>query len=437
MRAIEFKVGVPGFLVARSLGRVFEAALFGRLSGLRLVSRAEPPSPWPGWAKLDVLGSGICGSDLGNLTYSASPAMEPFGSFPAVPGHEILARVAEVGPGVTRVRPGDRVTVDPVISCAVRGFTRESACPSCAEGRPGTCAVAGEDGEGLEGGEALSRGMTIGYHRDLPGGWGESMLAHETQLFPLRPGISNRAGVLIEPLAIGVHAVLNAPPPPDQNVLVVGSGPIALGTIWALRATGFAGPIVAQTKRDHEERLARLFGADEVVRPGVEARQALVATGALAYQPIVGEEVFAGGGFAQIYDCVGSEGSLSQSLRFAAPRARVVMLGCAGELRKLDLTFLWAREIELRGFVVYGREQWRGEERHTFDVTQELLLESDAPVEEMVTHVFPLDEYRTALSAAANRSRSEAVKVVLTPTDEGLPAGEEVGPRRLPDSHAG
>ncbi len=428
MRAIEFNVSVPGFLMARSLGRVTEAAVFGRWSGLRMRERPDPGAPEPGWARLEVLGCGICGSDLGNLTYSTSPAMEPFASFPAVPGHEILARVVEVGPGVTRARPGDRVAVDPVISCTVRGFSPEASCASCREGRPGTCAIAGEDGDQGVGGGELSRGMTIGYHRDLPGGWGESMLAHESQLFPLRPGISNRAGVLIEPLSIGVHAVLNAPPPEDENVLVIGSGPIAFGTIWALRATGFRGAIVAQTKREHEERLARTFGADEVVRPGVEARQALVATGAMAYQPIIGEEVFAGGGFAQIYDCVGSESSLQQSLRFAGPRGRIVMLGCAGELRKLDLTFLWARELEIRGFVVYGREHWRGEERHTFEVTQELLLESGSPVEEMVTHVFPLEQFRTALSAAANRGRSEAVKVVLTPTDEGLPPGEELGP---------
>jgi threonine dehydrogenase-like Zn-dependent dehydrogenase len=135
----------------------------------------------------------------------------------------------------------------------------------------------------------------------------------------------------------------------------------------------------------------------------------------MAYQPLMGPEVYAGGGFPLIFDCVGSEGSLSQALRFGAPRGRVVLLGCAGELRKLDLTFVWARELELQGFLGYGEEAWRGEAMHTFRVTRQLLRETRTPVQAMVTHVFPLEQYRDALSAAANHGRSEAIKVVLEP----------------------
>ncbi len=69
--------------------------VFGGLSGLRLGDVPEPPLPADDWVRLEVLKAGICGTDIGNLTFSASPAMEPFGSFPAVLGHEILARVME------------------------------------------------------------------------------------------------------------------------------------------------------------------------------------------------------------------------------------------------------------------------------------------------------------------------------------------------------
>jgi threonine dehydrogenase-like Zn-dependent dehydrogenase len=144
-------------------------------------------------------------------------------------------------------------------------------------------------------------------------------------------------------------------------------------------------------------------------------------------------EVFSGGGFAQIFDCVGSESSLGQALRFTSARGRIVMLGCAAELRRLDLTLLWARELEVRGFVGYGRERWRGEELHTFEVTRRLLREDGtrsmaagggdgARIERLVTHVFPLEEYRPALSTAWNRARTGAVKVVLTPDPQGFSA---------------
>ena len=249
MRAVEFDVTMPRLILARSLGRVSQSAVFGRLSGLRHREVPEAEIPGGEWAALRVLGCGICGSDIGNLTYLSSPLMEPFGSFPAVLGHEILATVESVGSGVTRVAPGSRVSVDPIISCHVRGH-RGTAGLSVLPERPPRYLRDGRRGRTSEDRkrESISRGLTIGYHRDLPGGWGERMVAHQSQLFPLDPRISSRAAVLVEPLSISVHAVLNAPPEAGEEVLVIGSGPIAFGTIWALRATGFEGTVVAQTK---------------------------------------------------------------------------------------------------------------------------------------------------------------------------------------------
>ena len=413
MRAVTFNVTIPSYVVGKSLGRLTEAALFGRLSGVALRDVREPPLPGPDWVRLEIVKAGVCGTDVGTLTLDASPAMEPFGSFPAVLGHEILARVVEAGASVADLEAGQRVVVDPMLSCRVRGHAEP--CRSCAEGLHGTCERAGEEGETVVAGHKLRRGATIGFHADLPGGWGERMIAHRSQVFPVSDELPERSAVLVEPLSIGVHAVLRCRPFGPGPALVIGSGPIALATVWALRATGYQGELVAQTKRRHEADLARALGASDVVGPGVEARDALVDTGAQAYLPIVGDEVYAGGGFPLIFDCVGSGQSISQALRFAAPRARIVMLGCAAEIRKLDLTFLWARELDVRGFVGYGREEWRGADRHTFEVTHELLLETAPPVDRMVTHVYPLRQYRDALSAAANRRKSGSIKVLLDP----------------------
>ena len=91
------------------------------------------------------------------------------------------------------------------------------------------------------------------------------------------------------------------------------------------------------------------------------------------------------------------------------------MLGCAAEIKKLDLTFVWARELNVKGFLCYGREQWRDGESHTFQITHDLLLETGAPVSQMVTHVYPLGEVRRALSTAANRRKTGSIKVLLDP----------------------
>jgi threonine dehydrogenase-like Zn-dependent dehydrogenase len=413
MNAITFDVSVSRYLLAKAFGKVSSSVIFGSLSGIRYGEVPEPALPGPEWVKLEVLACGICGTDVGNLTFSASPILEPFGSFPAVLGHEILARVAEVGPGVTRVEPGQRVVVQPMISCRVRGYAEEEDCPSCRGELPSTCERSGEDGPLDLGGRFLAPGLTVGYHRDLPGGWGEATVAHQSQLFPVEEDLEDRVAVLIEPLSIGMHAVLGAPPRANEPVLVLGAGPIGLGTIWALRATGFEGSILAQDPRPEVAEMARLFGASEVIQPGPDARQALVDTGAMAYQPLVGPEVYAGGGFPLIYDCVGKRVSLEQALRYAAPRGRIVMLGCAAQVPRLDLTLLWARELDVKGFVGYGRESWRGVERHTFDITQELLRSVDIPVGRMVTHAFPLSQYKDGLRAATRRGNSGALKVIF------------------------
>lgn len=257
--------------------------------------------------------------------------------------------------------------------------------------------------------------MTIGYHASLPGGWGERMIAHESQLFPVSDAINDRSASLIEPLAVGMHAALQSRPLGEGPALVLGSGPIALGVIWALRAIGYDGELIAQVRRDHEADLARALGASSVISPGDEARDAMVATGANAYMPIVGDEVYAGGGFPLIFDCVGSSQTVKQALRYATVRGRIVLLGCAAEIPKLDLTPVWANELQVQGYQCYGEEAWRNGTEHTFKITHDLLIETGAPVERLVTHIYPLHQYQEALSTAANRRKTGSVKVLLDP----------------------
>jgi threonine dehydrogenase-like Zn-dependent dehydrogenase len=416
VRAVTFDVSVPRYLLAKSLGAVTNHVVFGAASGLRMRDVSLPALPGPHWVELDVVRAGICGTDVGTLTFDASPILEPFGSFPAVLGHEILARVRTVGAAVRSVAPGQRVAVDPLVSCQVRGYAESDWCRACTDGRAALCHRAGEPGPQAVGGRPLRPGITIGYHGDLPGGWGERLLAHETQLHAVPDTIDDRTGVLVEPLAVGVHGVLRAMPDRDAPVLVIGSGAIALGTVWALHALGHRGGIVLQAKRARERELGARLGAGEVVAPS-EAPAALSATGAKAYTPMVGPTVFAGGGFPLVFDCVGSRASLDQALRYASAGGSVTMLGCAAVVRRLDLTLLWARELSLRGAVGYGREQWHGRAMHTFALTLELLQATDAPVAEIVTHSYPLDRYRTALASARHHKDSGAIKVVLTPPE--------------------
>ena len=372
--------------LARGLGlRVGASALNQRalrLVGGRFARLSDGWMPWlglsdypiprlrgPEWARLRPLLSGICGSDLSLLTGKASPILSPFASFPAVLGHEVVAVVDEAG-SASGVRAGERVVLDPVISCFVRGF---DPCPACAEGLPALCLHAA-DGD-------LSPGMLIGYCRDLPGGWSTAMLAHASQLHRVPDAVSDEAAVLVEPLACGLHAVLAAPPDPAQPMLVVGGGTIGLGVVTALRRLHPEADVTAVVRHPLQASLAERLGATRVItdRRGFGPQRAAVeVTGARRHRPIVGSAVYTGG-FELVFDCVGSPGSVDASLRATAARGRLVLLGTAGELGSLDLTLAWARELRLIGSYVYGREPSLSGAPHTIDALLAWLAEPDAP----------------------------------------------------------
>ncbi|HEY8449869.1 MAG TPA: zinc-binding dehydrogenase, partial [Bacillota bacterium] len=124
------------------------------------------------------------------------------------------------------------------------------------------------------------------------------------------------------------------------------------------------------------------------------------------------------GGFDLVYDCVGSQRTLDDALRLTREGGTVVVVGGAGEVGTIDWTFVWMRELNVLGAAGYGLETWQGRNVHTFQLVLEGLAENpQLPLEQLVTHRFPLAGFRQALRAALNRRNSSAVKIVFTPND--------------------
>lgn len=398
MRGLTFSLSVPGHLAARAADRWLPGVLAsGWLPGLALRQLAPPPLPGPRWVRLRPIVSGVCASDLALLTGRSSPALSPFVSFPAVLGHEVVARVAEVGAEVRALGPGDRVVVDPFISCEVRGL---EPCEPCRRGDVRLCTRTAEG--------SLAPGMLIGYCRDLPGGWSEEMVAHESQLYQVPEALPDEVAVLVEPLAVALHAVLLSPPAAGGRVLVLGAGTIGLCTVAALRAVEPTCRIVAVARHPFQRDAARRLGA-EPVDSGQDAGDAAVAAaGARRHRPVWGPAVYAGG-FDRVYDCAGTERSMDDSLRVAGPGAHVVLVGCTAGAR-LDLSFVWARELRVLGSYGYGPEPAAGG-RHTFVLALDLLARGTP--DGLVTHRFPLDRWREALGVSLRRAGHHAIKVVF------------------------
>lgn len=398
---VEYRFSIPKYLGARAFGRRVPAFTYGGLSALRLSEL--PPLELPGerWALLRPILSGICGTDLGIITATTSMALEPFSSFPSILGHEVVARVERTGAGVTRVKPGQRVVADVFLHCEVRGL---EPCPVCAQGQTSIC-------RNFARGE-LKPGMIFGVCASIPGSWSEAMLAHESQLFAVPDELPDGKAVLVEPLAVSVHAALKALPPDDGRVLVIGGGSIGLCTVAALRLLGVKAHVTLLGRYPFQRELGRMLGADETPAGGaLEAASKLLGAG--LYKPTLGRPV-TDWGFDVVFDCVGSRRSIDDGLRVTRPGGSFVLLGGAGEIPRLDWAFVWSREIKLLGSCGYGRERWRGADRHTFEVTMELLLEHPAyPIDRILTHVLPLREYRKAIGAALHRRESKAVKVAF------------------------
>jgi L-iditol 2-dehydrogenase len=415
MQALVFDLSIPKYVAAKGLGRFVPSLYTGPLSCLSLREVPAPKRPGDDWVRLESLMAGLCGSDLATIFFKASTALEPFNSFPAVLGHEVLARVVECGPGAGDLEPGQRVAVDPFLPCGIRGFDHH--CVACDAGALCACERMAEG--------CLAPGMLIGFHRELPGGMGRELVAHRSQIYPLPDRIPDAAATLMEPLSVGMRAVLQNRPKPGERVLVIGGGMMAFAVLWSLAAAKSEWPDVSVTLltvEGYQLELARQMGAAEVIQAQADAAEAAVVaglTGGKVYQPIVGPPTVSGG-FDVVYDCVGSSASINDSLRYTRALGRVALVGAAGVLDGVDWTPVWRHELTVRGSMAYGLEDFRGVRQHTYEVVRALLAEGEGPdPSPLVTHTFPLSKYRQAIEANIHRGKHRSIKTVFDLRLEG------------------
>jgi threonine dehydrogenase-like Zn-dependent dehydrogenase len=407
--AIQCVKSVPAWLLLRALGRHFPRLYTSRLSLTRARDVAEPRLPTPRWARVRPLLSGICGSDLATITAAGSPYFAPLTSFPFTFGHEVVGTVVEAGPEVRGVQVGDRVVVEPALHCGVRGI--DPPCAPCREGNYGNCTqvMMGDIGPGVQ----------TGYCRDTGGGWSTSLVAHEIQLHKVAPEVTNEAAVLTEPLSCALHGVLRAlkTHPTPTLVLVVGCGTMGLLTIAALRALEVPCRILAWAKHRHQQELAKQLGADDILPTGRRSYEELCKrSGATLHQPEIGGPTVLGG-FDLIFDCVGSARSLDDAIRFTRQHGTTVLVGMPGIPKGVDWTTIWYKELHVLGTYAYGMETIGDERVRTFELALRLIRERRVPVESLVTHKFPLVDYRAAIRSALFTGRTRSVKTVFEFTE--------------------
>lgn len=302
----------------------------------------------------------ICGSDL--HTYQGK---HPFAPLPAALGHELAGEVIKTGEGVNKLRPGDRVTLEPVITCG--------RCEFCQQGTYNLC-------------------TDISFHhRQGQGAFTPYFVADQNRVYKLPDNITFEEGALLEPLAVSIHAVKKAGIQLGDSVAVFGAGPIGL-MVLVLAGLQGASAMYTVDVQDFRLRQAKAFGAVEVFNNLYEkAVEAIVSrTGGL--------------GVDVSFEAVGVQSTFLQALQVLKKGGRAVMAGLHLEPEvAIPANIFVEKEISISGTQGYSHDFQRG---------LELLKNGMVDLSGFITHTFPFDDLQKGFDILTN-SENEAIKVII------------------------
>ncbi|MBX7237725.1 MAG: zinc-binding dehydrogenase [Caldilineales bacterium] len=399
MRTLYLEPTPARFALTKALARLTPAAYFAPTSPLRLAEFADPPLPAPDWVRVRNRLCGICGSDLHQIFLDASLDVAPT-ALPAhrriYLGHEMVGEIVEAGPAVRGFRVGDRVVRwGRADDCLARG--RRPLCPACACGHRVLCEIASEPKE----------------HEAVGGGFGDSFITPAATLVPVLPALTDDQAIFTEPAAVAIHAAHRHIPRPGETVLVLGCGTIGFLLLQVLRHLQPGCTLVALAEFPWQAELAKEFGAQHVFLTGDDGYLKTVElTGARVYSGRAGNRMLMGG-FDAIFDVVGIPITLNNALRWTKAGGTVVLVGVNLHRMHLDVTPVWYQEVNLVGAVGHDVVEWQGETVSTFDLAMRWMAAGWLQTAPLLSHCFPLADYRQALTTAIDKRHQRAIKVAL------------------------
>lgn len=337
------------------------------------LERVPVPKPGPGEMLIRVEACGICAGDikarLGARRFWGDEQTPAYVEPPCTPGHEVVGRVVALGEGVEGFSPGDRVTSEQIVPCG--------HCRFCRTGRYWLCVPH----------------RVYGFKFDLNGGMAEYMLLPRgSRNFKVPDALPLEAAALIEPFSCSKHAVDRAAPTYDDVVVLSGAGTLGLGMVGALRMKN-PRLLIVLDMLDSRLELARAFGADLVLNPSRDDVEARVMD-------------LTGGYGCDIYiEATGHAASVMQGLRLIRKAGRFIEFSVFKDAATVDWSIIGdEKELEILGASLSP---------YCFPAVIEWLDAGKLPYQGVVTHRFPLSQWKEAFAAAADTAHS--IKVVITP----------------------
>ena len=322
---------------------------------LILTDLPRPAAPQPGWARLTVSHVGICGTD-----YHIFEGKHPFLAYPRVMGHEVSGVVTETGDGVT-LAIGTPVIVNPYLSCGT--------CIACRQGKDNCCTSI----------------QVLGVHRD--GAMCDEIVVPAGNLYPTR-GLALGDAAAVEFLAIGAHAVRRSCAGRGKRALVIGAGPIGIGTALFARIAG-QNVTMLDMARDRLD-LTQSLGFGVIEGAGDVAAQVAAQTG--------------GDGFDVVYDATGHAGSMQAAFAHVAHGGALVLVSVVKDMISFSDPEFHKREMMLIGS--------RNAQRPDFDHVIATLVSGTLPIDRLVTHRTTLADTPRDIAVWA-RQKAGLVKAVI------------------------
>lgn len=321
------------------------------------------PEPGPGEVLVRIRSVGICGSDVHYFVEGK------IGNFvvnpPFILGHECSGEIVEVGKDVKNVKVGDRVALEPGVTCGRCEFCRSGAYNLCSS-------------------------ISFWATPPVDGVFCEYVTHPEFLVYPLREGITFEEGALVEPFSVGLYATYRAGVEPGDTALVLGSGPIGLLTLQALRVRGVTQIVVVDVVPSRL-RKAQELGASVVIN----AREESVREKVLEFTN--------GRGVDLVFETAGSSEATQAAIEVARDGGKVVLIGFS-PLTALDISKIVIKELSILGSWRYANAYRRA---------TELLNSRAVNLRSVVTHRYVgLERVKEAL-LFAHEHKEEAIKVVV------------------------
>ncbi|MBD3186783.1 alcohol dehydrogenase catalytic domain-containing protein [Candidatus Bathyarchaeota archaeon] len=324
--------------------------------------------PAEGEIKVKMSYCGICGSDV-----HAYKGLHPFVPLPATPGHEGSGIVTALGPGAgdsdSRIKVGDKVTFEPNLVCG--------ECHNCRIGRYNIC-------ENLKVMGCQSHGMLQ-----------DTFVAPAGKVVKLPSDMSLKDAALTEPLAVGLHAVRRSGIQVGFNVAIIGAGTIGLSVLQFAHLSG-AGNIIVSDLIDKRLEIAKQLGATHVVNPKEAPLHEYVKNA---------KDILGDAGIDIVFECVGVEASMNESLKVVRKGGTIMILGVFGKpVNNFNAAWVQDREFNIKGSLMYTMRDIKD--------TITAIHDGRVKVTPMITSVVPLDDGSKAFEIA-DEDAANQVKVLV------------------------